>query len=175
MTERPVKVAIFTPYLTDRAPDYGTWAYEAAEIPDKFKTKKRQVYLEFRFSNGGKRNVDAKIADLVIAGCTPAGEKEVSNLCKSGTIVARYSKYYGKPSGHTGKKPEQSGYSLDLVKRSNYVEALLQNDWFLDGLVEREERKIRNAISGLNLGSWEPIIITPYLAEALKVKRGKQK
>ncbi len=172
-TERPVKVAILTPYLTDRAPKYGDLAWEASELANSFKTKKRQVCLEFEYSNGEKRKVNAESADFVIAGCTQGGENEVIRLSKSGAIIMRYSQFYGKPSGHTERKPEESGYSLDIPKNKNYVEAILQNDWFLDGLVEREGRKIRNAISGLNLGSWAPIIVTPYLAEALKVKRGK--
>lgn len=173
MVERPAKVAILTPYLTDRAPKYGDLAWEASELANSFKTKKRQVCLEFEYSNGEKRKVNAEFADLVIAGCTQGGENEVIRLSKSGAIIIRYSQFYGKPSGHTGRMPEESGYSLDLVKRSDDVERLLKNDWFLDGLVEREGRKIRNAISGLNLGNWTPIIITSYLAEALKVKRGK--
>jgi hypothetical protein len=48
----------------------------------------------------------------------------------------------------------------------------MTNDNFLEALVSREETRIRNAIEELNKGKESaPILITPYLSEALKVRR----
>lgn len=114
------------------------------QIASSFQTKKYRVLLDFRKDwRTAPQNVD--LADLVIAGCYTKAEREVEHLKNSKSIVARYSRFFGKPSEYTGKLPEETGYALDLIKGPNPIDVvtpLLQYDNFLDGLMEKDGNKI---------------------------------
>lgn len=108
------------------------------------------------------------LAQLVIAGSTKEVEMDVEDLKGSGLIIGRYSIFYGNPSGYTDVAPEDGGYSLDIPKSVATLKALLTHDGFLDAIVARDETQIREAIDDLNKDLERPVLITPYLSEALK-------
>jgi hypothetical protein len=115
---------------------------------------------------------DLQCSDLVIAGSTEPGEDEVLSYKGSGLLVARFSIFYGSPSRYSLRTPEEGGYSLDIPKSVSKVKAMLSNDQVLEALASRQEARIRNAISDLNKASnnGSPILITPYLSQALKIQ-----
>ena len=110
-------------------------------------------------------------ADLVIIGSTEVSEEDVRRSRGSGTIFCRYSIFYGKPSEYTGNRPEDVGYSIDLPKHVNTVKALLVNEHFLAALMTRQEGKIRMHIERMNEYLPRPILVTPFLGQALAVQR----
>jgi len=169
-TEKPVLVAVLTPYLVEYKGDYSR---EAEQIPNCFTTEKRKVHFDFRWNgyDDKRRDIDVDLADLVIAGCTYKGECEVQCMRGTGLIIARFSKFYGRPSEYTGKMPGESGYSLDMHKSADTVRVLLTDDKILDSLVSRNEIEIINALAKFNKERWEPVIPTHHLTEALKVKK----
>jgi len=112
--------------------------------------------------------------DFAIAGSTKPNEEKVLDLKCSGLVVARYSIFYGGPSGYSDRSPEDGGYSLDLPKVVPAAVALMTNDDFLEAIVSREEARVRDAIAKLNVGHENaPVLITPFLSEALRIRKGK--
>ena len=113
-------------------------------------------------------------ADLVIAGSDQASEKLVSDFrIHSKNIglrvpVARYSTFYGKPSGYSEMLPEEIGYSLDIPKDISAVRSLITNDLVLEALSLKDENRIRSSLDELNKGLERPILVTPFLHEALQ-------
>ena len=135
--------------------------------------KKRLVMLYA--PNQDPTNFDiVRASDLAIYGSTEWAEDEVASLKNSGVVVARYSIFYGKESGYSGRKPEEGGYSLDLPKAVGCAASLITNDNCLEALASRDEARIRDAIGKLNVGhEGAPVLITPFLSEALKIQRGR--
>ncbi len=106
--------------------------------------------------------------EFIIAGCTIEGEAEVKKCKGSGALIARYSIFYGEASDYTGSYPDESGYAFDIPKSTDLVRSLLKYDNFLEGIILRNETKIRNAITEFNKINQGTIIITPYLPKALE-------
>ena len=102
---------------------------------------------------------------LIIIGSTRQAEVDVSSISTNfpKTIIARYSIFYGGPSGYTGIPPEQTGYSLDLPKDVETARKLLTHDGFLEALVKRNLAEIRNALADVNKNLEQPILETPRL------------
>ncbi|MDO8459703.1 MAG: hypothetical protein Q7S74_01205 [Nanoarchaeota archaeon] len=185
--QRVFNVAIITPYLTEGLERFALCGKDMREQASKYgyspenlagkkfiwtQNKAMTKIITPGYENGDKREQlyedRLREADFVIAGCTSDGEMEVRGLKGSGLIIARYSTFYGRESDYTGNRPEQSGYSLDIPKDTNIVRILLAHDPFLEGLVERDQRKIEGSIAELNEDLNQSILVTPYLVEALK-------
>jgi hypothetical protein len=106
-------------------------------------------------------------SDLVIAGSARGAEREVGLLRDSGLVFGRYSIFYGSPSGYTGRTPTEGGYSLDIPKTIGAVRALISSDDVLESLRSRDSEQIRQSIEQLNERNSPPILVTPFLEEAL--------
>jgi hypothetical protein len=180
--KNPVKVAILTPYLTERlenVPDVEEqiigFGYDPDNLSDtkKINTPNNTVLIaspDYIINMRG--DIDpSKLegANLVIAGSTEAGEDEVKSLKGSGLIVARYSIFYGGVSDYTGNSPAVTGYSLDIPKGVQFVKALLTDDATLDAIVEKDTQKIKDALTELNKKITTPILTTEYLDEVVNV------
>ena len=113
------------------------------------------------------------LSDLVISGNTESAEEATRRLAgkggmNTGTIVARYSIFYGGPSQYTETLPEDAGYSLDLPKDTSIVKKMLNDDYFLESIMDRKEDAIVDSIERLNRELKQPILITSYLPKALE-------
>ena len=182
---REYKVFVGTPYLTDGIEDYKCpiemieqmvfAGYDPKNLNgvQLLKTSKGNIVrLSTKETNPNATLREIASHDFAIAGSTEPVEERVLNLKSSGLVVARYSMFYSKPSGYSGRTPEQGGYSLDLPKVVGCAVTLMTNDNFLEALVSREETKIKQAIADLNQGHESaPILITPYLAKALEIQK----
>lgn len=178
-TERKeMLVALFSPYL------YGNLETEYCD--DKFiaMQKERFGYDADNFS--GKRFIDSDQHRVIletpdshtstgpddvamaIHGSTRPAEAAVAGLRGSGLIVARYSIFFGGPSGYSGNLPERTGYAIDIPKDISAVQALFSNGEFLDAILAREEGPIRSSLEKLSSGLERPVIATPYLSEVLR-------
>ena len=181
--QRIYRVAIFTPYLLETMGDLANWGIKDGRCPIEtiarqiakygydpdnlnniktIKTKNGMVVLETPQDHGSEMPI------LGIIGNTESSEDHVKRISGSGLLFARYSIFYGKPSGYTENKPEDVGYSLDIPKDVSTVKALLEDDRTLEAFLLREEKGIRKAIKSLNNKLNHPILITSYLAEALR-------
>jgi len=105
---------------------------------------------------------------LTIIGSTESIEGLVDLHKPTGILCARYSIFYGKPSGYTGRSTEQGGYSLDIPKNVGSVRALLTHEPSMRALASRNEQDIRAALDDLNTHIETPILATPYLGKALQ-------
>ena len=169
--------AIVTPYLSENMEEKGftkeyiqtqikKFGYDPQNINgDKFlETDKFFIRLHTRDDHTNER------PDLVIIGSAGHSEDKVESMKPSGIIVARYSIFYGGPSQYTGNSPEEGGYSLDLPKNVAVAKALLTDEGVLEAILAREEAKIRAALDDLNKKVSQPVLITPFLAEALRAR-----
>ena len=179
-----VIIGIITPYLTEQL-SAGTeeyrkqrelYAYDPKNLSGLVGFGIDGKLVELRapryYDEGCRENFKPKEPmHLIIAGSTEPGEDEVLSMRGSGLIVARYSIFYGGPSGYSGRYPEQGGYSLDLPKNVRAVLELITDTDFLDAIVEREAEKIRTSIEQVNKRIERPILVTPYLEKSLESKR----
>lgn len=183
------KVSILTPYLTegleqfecpfDAIENIALFGYDPINLNGlKFlqTDKKNIVTINSPEYKGQKRYSvrfnEIRDSDLAITGATEPSEDEVRSFRGSGLVVARFSIFYRNRNGYTNSTPEDAGYSLDLPKAVGCAVALITNDNFLEALVSREEARIRDAVADLNKGKESaPILITPYLSQALKIPR----
>ena len=182
MTEKQrVNAAILTPYLYADINDLNRWGLTGSDVRkqrekygydhDNFsdtevlETEKHQVILNTRKDHNHEQ------PDLAIIGSTRAAENEARELRDSGIVVARYSIFYGGPSGYTGRAPEQSGYSLDLPKSVATAKALLTHEGTLDAILEKDEAKVMAALEDLNKNLRQPVLATPFLKIALGIER----
>ena len=108
--------------------------------------------------------------DLIVIGSAGHSEDTVESMKRSGIIVARYSIFYGGPSQYTGNAPEEGGFSLDLPKSVAVAKGLLTSDGVLEAILAREEGKIRSALDDLNSKVNPPVLITPFLSDALRAR-----
>ena len=187
------RVEILTPYLSEGIESFmrGDFnpirefmtGYDPFNLSgvSEIKTKKHIIKIhspEYTVREGilGRHfNETAPEADFVIASSTENGEKEVERFKGSGLLIARYSIFYGKPSGYSHLNPECGGYAFDLPKAVPAAVTLITDSRTIDAILERDAGKIRNAIAKLNKGKENcPIIVTPYLEEALKYIPRKQ-
>lgn len=191
MKKQNVLVLVLTPHLTECLDEelektqikYG---YERNNFHSisKLETKSYTVHLikppdtqelARKTLNNNEMTKDiAKTIDLVIAGATRPGQEEVKVLKddKTGLIIARYSTFYPNKNGYTNMTLEEAGYALDIPKKVCVVKTLLRNDKFLKAITKRDEAKIIDAITGFNKGSgYEPVLISGFLTEALKIQR----
>ena len=116
------------------------------------------------------------LSDLVISGNTESAEEATRRLAgkggmNTGTIVARYSIFYGGPSKYTGRLPEDAGYALDIPKNTSTVKKMLSDDYFLASILDRNEDAIVDSVNKINRNLEDPILITPYLTKVLEVNR----
>ncbi len=175
-----IKIAITTPYLYQNLEEFKPSVGDFNKEIDIYKynpnnlhntkfleTDKYRIHLENPKEHTAEK---PEYCHLVIAGCTADVEQEIFRMKSSGALVARYSIFYGKPSGYTNIKPENAGYAFDIPKDVDTIKAMLTNDQLLEAILEREENKIQQAISTLNQQIATPILITPYLTQALQIK-----
>lgn len=177
-----IKAAIMTPYLTadfkERYQDSDEklrvhmekFGYDPNNFRgvDKLVTPKHIVLLE---TNDKHTVPHPAMCDFAVAGSTESMEDAVMSMMGSGIIAARYSTFYKGCSRYTGNSPEESGYSLDIPKKVEIVKAFLTSDAVLESILARELNKIKSALKEFNAGLAQPVLITPFLEEALKVKR----
>ena len=182
MTEKQkFNAAILTPYLYADLKDLNDWGLTGTDIREQ---KEKYGYDQDNFSNtkvletekhqvilNTKKDHNDEQPDLVIIGSTRATENQARELRDSGIVVARYSIFYGGPSGYTGRSPEQSGYSLDLPKSVATATALLTHEGTLDAILERDEAKVMAALEDLNKNLSQPVLATPFLKIALGIER----
>ncbi len=176
--EKKLIVAIFTPYLYEDMRKAGYSEQYIREQVEKYgqdhdnlqgvKTVKTQsgrlVKLDTPDDHESKGPDDVLMA---IHGSTESAERMILAHKGTGLIVARYSIFYGGPSGYTGRTPEEGGYALDIPKKVETARALITDDAVIDALVAREAGKIRDAIDGMNKRLNVPVLVTPYLEKAL--------
>lgn len=174
MNTKIFRAAILTPYLLETMEDIieivGTEsAKREVELygfnPENFSNQKALT------TQAGKtvrieRHIELQDhPDITVIGCTSSVEKDVQDLKGSGLLIARYSIFYGEPSGYTGNTPEESGYALDIPKDVTTVKALLTDDASLEAIASKNYPRIIDALSTLNKRLHEPILTTPYLEE----------
>lgn len=174
-------VAVLTNYLVaDMGAEGRSAEYIKTQIekygydPNNFKGVRFLDNSQFRVMLETPRDhrlLSPVLADLAIAGSTEEGEEQIKNCMGSGLIVARYSIFYGNPSGYTENTPEASGYSLDIPKRVSTVKTMLTDDRVLEAFLSRDEIEIRTALALMNEHLEQPILVTPFLSKALEVKR----
>jgi hypothetical protein len=179
LTPDVMRVSILTPYLTESMEDMqGRGSQEdIAKQISRFSYDPNNLWGIRNIKAG---NIDVVLetkdshsilcpfsADLIIAGSTREAEASVRSSRKCKTIVARYSVFYGRASDYTKNLPEQSGYSFDIPKKVTAVRAMLSDEGLARAIMEREESSIREALKTLNEKLDAPILVTPYLTEAL--------
>jgi hypothetical protein len=181
MTRHDVYVALITPYLRDNLSDRGeSEEYIKMQIekygynPNNFngqrflKTENKLVFFE---TPDNHIISDPRNADLLFIGCAGDSVGLVNSAKPFGTVVARYSIFYGGKNDYTGELPENEGYSIDMPKDVDTVRCMLSNDNVLEALIARNENQLRTALDKLNSSLDRPILATPYLSHALSVKR----
>jgi hypothetical protein len=182
MTEekKQIIVGLFSPYLYQNMGDRFDEEYLKMQIddfghdPNNFNGKKHIITENYKikldspddFLSEGPRDLA-----FSVHGSTESAEDRVRDLRGSGLIAARYSIFYGGASQYTGNYPEESGYALDLPKNMDTVKAFLTSDLMLDALVAREESRIKEAVETLNSNLEAPVLITSYLAKALRYEK----
>ncbi len=198
MTPQPqkpiIKVAILTPYLYDDFADtfnlinqdsplmkqvtearlqeeIERCGYEPNNLHgnDYVESEKYHITIETPKNSQRIRERGPHHCQFTIAGSTTDYEKLIKSFKGSGSIIARYSMFYGNASGYTNTTPQETGYALDIPKKVSHAKYLLTCDEFLEAILERDEQKIRWSISKLNQKLAEPILITEYLSEALEI------
>ena len=119
-------------------------------------------------------------ADLIISSSWEDHEDACIRWKEHKPLIARYSGFYGGVSSYSKKLPEEAGYSLDIPPDPKILFSLLDSKDFLQGIMERDEKKIRVSLSDLtrdiplilSLGSsglpLRPVIATPFLTEVCK-------
>lgn len=108
------------------------------------------------------------MGELIIIGSTPGSEEAVKRIRNMGTLIARYSKFYGGRSEYSGRTAAEGGYSFDMPKETGYVKALLESDCILEAIFKRDPKKIMEALTVLNKRLNKPILATPFLEVALR-------
>ncbi len=169
-------VSILTPYLTEDMSAF----YDPAEVAaqkmfygyeeDNLQGTERMEAddLEVRINTPYGHERRARRDDLLVVGNNPESEDLVREFKGTGLLVARYSTFYGAPSGYTGRTPEEIGYSFDVPKRVATAAAFLTDEPTLEGILHRDENEIRDAVGELNEDLHRPVLVTDYLAEALQ-------
>lgn len=170
----PARVLMLSQYLLVSPEDGKNWDRKNGYDPNNFHNIQRLQsnkgrLVELVRADGESIFALNEMGDLAIAGSTPPNEMGVAILSGSGLVVARYSKFYGNPSGYTNKTPEQGGYSLDIPKEISTVRALLEHDSFLESIQERNPRKVREALNDLNKKLSTPVLATPFLESCLSI------
>ncbi|MBW3016538.1 hypothetical protein KY309_02920 [Candidatus Woesearchaeota archaeon] len=178
MTEngkRLFNAAIVTPYLYENLEDEGYARDYIEKQIERFGYDPQNLngtkFLEtdrFFVKLHTKQDHTHDKPDLVVIGSAGNSEHIVERMKPSGIIVARYSIFYGGPSDYTGNSPEEGGYSLDLPKSVALVKAMLTHNGVLESILERDEGRIRSALDDLNSKVSQPVLVTPFLAEALR-------
>lgn len=186
---REFQVAILTPYLSEGLEQFACpiealehialYNYEPDNLngikliqtPENNIVKIWSPEYDAHYRDDVSDNERLKNYDLAIAGSTESGENEVRMMKGSGLVIARFSIFYEGASGYSGAMPEEAGYSLDIPKNVGTAKALLESDKVLKALVSREEAKVISAIEKLNENLRIPILITPYLAQALEARK----
>ncbi len=168
-----VNVAILTPYLLEDV--RGKWPQSEIEKQiQRFGYDPQHILIDRILpTEHNLVKVEEEIIKrphLVIAGCTQRVEQSISQKKGSGLLIARYSIFYGKVSNYSGKSPAVSGYAFDIPKNPQIIKALLREDRFLEALVFRDESKIRSSLESFNLRKDQPVLITEYLNEALRIQ-----
>ncbi len=175
-----VRVAVLTPYLTERLSRHDhsegfiqeqkeMFGYDPHNLNGErtLETPERIVRLE----TPGDHTMPCPLeADMIVAGSVDFVEDRVMALKRTGVIVARYSIFYGGPSKYTGRTPEESVYAIDIPKQVSAARALLTDDGVLKALEARDARLTREALAILNATLPQPVIATSFLEEALSVK-----
>ena len=178
------KVLIATPYLTETLNEYWSDCFE--QQIEKYGYNPTNLVRRGALSvNGHKTIVQSPNyndrgrerihpgdvdAHLIIAGCTEIAEEEAQNFAMHGFLIARYSIFYSRPSEYSGKKPEDSGYSLDIPKNPDIVRAFITNHDVIDSIIAREEKKIKKALKKFNRNFDTPVLMTPDLSKVLSTE-----
>lgn len=184
---REYQISVLTPYLSEGVKAFSTINLETQKKEYGFDPNNLNGIRELRTDKGslvkiwapeyrGTARQDARLieldcSDLIIASSTEPGEDEVEGFKGSGLVFARFSIFYGNKSGYSGRTPEQGGYSLDIPKHVQTVRSMLTIESVLEALAARNEQEIRKSLDELNKTLSRPILITPYLEQALSVRR----
>jgi len=185
MNKQELRVALLTPYLAERMEDRETaeyvreqrekYGYDSNNFSsiDRFDATNASVKLlkpRLHRRSTIDTYVDPHRSDIVLIGSARDVEYGLRDNKDKGAINARFSIFYGGPSNYTGFQPEESGYALDLPKDVSVARALITHPTVIEGLLKRDEGIIRSGIDELNKDLPQPVLITPFLSEALKVK-----
>ena len=178
-----ISVALLTPYLyksfQESGFDEATLKVQQEQFgynPNNFSgTKTLQVgNLKLDFQTMESASVPhPACCDFAIAGNTRQTEGLIDSCKGTGLIVARYSISYGH-SSDSGRMPEDTGYALDVFKDIRICKAMLNDKNFLEAILQRDAKAIRQSVDSLNTKLEFPIIITPYLEQALSLKTCKK-
>lgn len=173
ISKQNVRVGVLTPYLArsidelepiEQFEQMVLFRAEPENLKDVnyLETPKFRVRLE-------KQPEGAMPPPLIVIGSTRQAEVNVLSISTSfpQVVIARYSIFYGGPSGYSGVRPEETGYSLDLPKSVAVATKLLMYDGFLEALVNRSLANLRVALADMNKNLEQPILETPRLEVAL--------
>ncbi len=191
------RVGILTPYLTGdiiekcgrdyprlhrQIEKYG--AQDIRDILDGFEEQEKGIYvrrsklemvLDLRPAKDKQTEDILQKADLIVVGCTSEVEQDVRYFKKTGLPFARCSIFYGKPSGYTGFTPEEAGYAFDVAKNKETVLSFITDETIGEAILQRDLTSLTESIARLNEHVDQPILITPWLEEVMKISRAEQK
>lgn len=175
----PFRVLMLSTYLTkyskeikpERLESWIKHGYEPKNFAgvERLKTDKGREVVLLNPNEDTSILLFNEIADFAISGSTENNEFGVAILSGSGLPIARYSIFYGKESGYTGRKPENGGYSLDIPKKTEAVQSLLQYDQFAEAILERNTNKVKIALNEFNKEREQPVIETSFLEKCLSI------
>ncbi len=190
---REITVAILTPYLTDnlqslvdRSPSKKWLAYQVGKAGynpnnlselESIRTSRNIVRLLKTQANEDNATLRATLHNLIeqarngfsISGSTESFEDLIRSHKGTGALVARYSIFYGRESGYTGRSAAESGYSFDIPKNPEIVKAMLTHDDLLEAIQERNMSSLKKALKAFNCSIPTPVLATSYLPHALEL------
>lgn len=188
------RVGVLTPYLTgevisrhrddEKELRLQVGAFGAQDMRGNivgFKEQEKGIYtrgsltLDLRNQDETPQERMIEESDLVIKGCTRAGEREVALMKSqgSGLVVGRCSIFYGRESGYTGTSAAKAGYAFDLPKVKEVVLSFITNEGIAKGILERDLEGVVERTRELNeqlIGEGKPaVLVTEYLGKAMRV------
>lgn len=190
---RDIQVGILTGYLYEslekmiaEAPSFEyalSQIFEFGHPPENlsgikhFTTPKFRVHLRNPEENGNSYGQgfypclgDPRSA-FIISGSAEQVEERIIGAKNSGILIARYSIFYGKNSNYTGRTAGESGYAFDMPKDVATARKLLTTDSVLEAIAARDEKAICESLDVMNRDLKYPVLVTPFLHEALQHRR----
>lgn len=179
--KRTINIGLMTNYLTrsfeewsKKFSDEMQFQIETAKLEKENLAGVRYMNtpaFDVRLHSPNEYDVAPGACSLIIAGNTEPNEFWSQSLMGSGILIGRFSIFYGGNSRYTGNSAAQGGYALDIPKSVDTVKAMLQHEPLLEGLLMRDAQLIENGLGSLNSKLSEPVIATPYLSQALQIRR----
>jgi hypothetical protein len=121
----------------------------------------RKHYENPFYPEGGMR-------DLIIT--SPRHHRFVEFMKDNGLVVACYDEDYDRVPYGTVERRASEGYSLQLPADPITLERFISDVAFIEGVVLRDEQRIRTAIDGINTKVPVPVRATAHLPLALRPK-----